>query len=66
MASRAERTLRGIWNAYLEDPEQLPSQALERRVGDTWERPIADYVSGMTDRFAMDEYRKLFDADADV
>lgn len=66
MASRAERTLRGIWNAYLEDPEQVPPQALERRVADTWERSIADYVSGMTDRFAMDEYRKLFDADADV
>jgi len=27
---------------------------------------VADYVAGMTDRFALDEYRKLFDPDERV
>ena len=36
---------------------------LERRFADEFgvKRAVADYVAGMTDRFAQDEYRKLFE-----
>jgi dGTP triphosphohydrolase len=34
--------------------------------GDSTARVIADYIAGMTDRFALDEYRKLFDPDERV
>jgi dGTPase len=61
MAAKAERILRDLWRAYLSDPRQLPPHALETAAGEPPARAIADYVAGMTDRFAMDEHRKLFD-----
>jgi dGTPase len=61
MADKAERILRDLWRAYVGDPRQLPPQALKGAEGEPDARAIADYVAGMTDRFAMDEHRKLFD-----
>lgn len=61
MVERAERILRGLWGAYLENPAQLPARVFERGSREPRERAIADYVAGMTDRFAWQEYRKLFD-----
>jgi dGTPase len=66
MAAKAERILRDLWDAYTNDPRQLPPQALERADDESHERCIADYLAGMTDRFAMDEHRKLFDPHAHV
>ena len=34
--------------------------------GEALARVVADYIAGMTDRFALDEYRKLFDPDERV
>jgi dGTPase len=64
MAVKAERILRDLWTAYTSDPRQLPPQVLERAPEESLERNIADYLAGMTDRFAMDEHRKLFDPQA--
>jgi len=66
MAAKAERILRDLWRAYLADPRQLPPQALRVAESEPPARAIADYVAGMTDRFAMDEHRKLFDPHAHV
>jgi dGTPase len=66
MADKAERILRDLWRAYLADPRQLPPQALRTAEAEPPARAIADYVAGMTDRFAMDEHRKLFDPHAHV
>jgi dGTPase len=66
MAAKAERILRDLWTAYTSDPRQLPPQVLERAAEESLERSIADYLAGMTDRFAMDEHRKLFDPHAHV
>lgn len=61
MNAKAERILGDLWGAYASDPRQLPPHVLERAQGEPEERAIADYVAGMTDRFAMDEHDRLFD-----
>jgi dGTPase len=66
MAAKAERILGDLWRAYAADPRQLPPHVLERAQGEPEERAIADYVAGMTDRFAMDEHERLFDPQSHV
>jgi dGTPase len=53
MAVKAERILRDLFNAYLQEPEILPVhvQSLIEEYGQ--ERTICDYIAGMTDRFAV-------------
>ncbi len=59
-AERGEALLRDLWQAYTQDPGLLPPHALAGASDEPRERAIADYLAGMTDRFAMDEHRKLF------
>jgi dGTPase len=63
MFEKAKRVMRELFHAYMSEPQQLPPHILERRdrVGDSQPRIIADYIAGMTDRFALEEHRKLFD-----
>ncbi len=62
MGDKAGRILRDLFRAYLDEPGQLPPRYQERIEADGVERVVCDYIAGMTDRFAMDEHRKLFDA----
>ncbi len=61
MAEKANRFMTELFDAYKSKPEQLPPHAYEQISGDNKERIIADYIAGMTDRYALDEYKKLFD-----
>ena len=62
MGGKARRVMTGIFRAYMEDPRQMPPHVVRRADGDdTMARVIADYIAGMTDRFALDEYAKLYD-----
>ncbi len=61
MKNKARRILEALFKAYQEDPSLLPSHFQNRINQDGKERVICDYVAGMTDRFAIDEYMKLFD-----
>jgi dGTPase len=62
MGAKALRVMRGLFEAYMDDPRQMPPHIVERAVGETtMPRVIADYIAGMTDRFAFEEYAKLFD-----
>jgi dGTPase len=62
MAVKAQRVMRELFTAYLSEPRQLPPHVLEREVqGESLARVVADYIAGMTDRFALEEHRKLFD-----
>ncbi len=63
MAVKAERTLTNLFHAYVARPEQLPSETRENVTSDPGglQRVIADYLAGMTDRYAIQEYRRLFD-----
>lgn len=60
MGIRAERILRDLWGAYSQELRLLPPQALKRAPEEPVERSLADYLAGMTDRFAIEEHRKLF------
>jgi dGTPase len=45
----------------------MPAEVCERAGReDPLPRVVADYIAGMTDRFALDEHRKLFDPHARV
>jgi len=60
MQVKAERIIEDIFNAYHEEPTTLPDQfqAFVEQRG--LERTICDYISGMTDRYAIEEHQKLF------
>jgi dGTPase len=68
MASKAERVLRALFEAYIAEPAQLPDSVQTRIAAaeDPKERLICDYIAGMTDRFALDEYARLFDPSVQV
>jgi dGTPase len=68
MTEKAGRVLARLFESYMSEPRQLPDHVLVRTEGERepLARVVADYIAGMTDRFAMDEYRKLFDPDERV
>ena len=64
MASKARRTVRELFELFIDEPQCLPEEWRERCDGPrtlTTARVVADYVAGMTDRFAIQEHRNLFD-----
>ena len=61
MADKAERMLEGLFNAYMRESRLLPPHFFSHIESIGKERLICDYIAGMTDRFALDEYKKLFD-----
>lgn len=68
MGRLGERVVTELWQAYSADPGLVPARTIDsgRHPGgvvEPVERAIADYLAGMTDRFALEEHRKLFGAD---
>lgn len=61
MHKKAERILSELFTAYATEPSMLPMQFQNQIEFKGKERTICDYLAGMTDRFAVDEYAKLFD-----
>ncbi len=61
MAVKAERILSDLFQAYQKEPNILPAHVQKLAEIYGLERTICDYIAGMTDRFAVDEHRKLFD-----
>jgi dGTPase len=61
MGDKAGRILRDLFHSYTEEPLQLPPRYQARIEKDGLHRVVCDYIAGMTDRFALDEHRKLFD-----
>lgn len=61
MFNKAKRFLTELFDIYIEKPEQLqPSdQKAIKRYG--LYRVVCDHIAGMTDRYALDEYKKLFE-----
>jgi dGTPase len=64
MASKAHRVVRELFELLVGEPECLPTEWRvqapapgERETA----RVVADYIAGMTDRFALDEHFRLFD-----
>jgi dGTPase len=67
MATKAERLLRELFAAYVEQPQQLPD-SVQRRATQTGDlhRVVCDYLAGMTDRYAILEKKRLFDPEERV
>ncbi|MEZ4330401.1 MAG: dNTP triphosphohydrolase [Myxococcota bacterium] len=63
---KAEWIVGDLFRAYRDDPYLLPVEVRERFAREGEARAVADYIAGMTDRFAMGEHRKLFDPHAPI
>jgi len=61
MRVKAERYLSNLFQTYLTHPTLLPAKYVKKMELFGRERVICDYVAGMTDRFALDEYKRLFE-----
>ena len=71
MTSKAQRTLNALFNAFLQEPRLLNPEyqahvkQLETENGESGRaRAVTDYIAGMTDRYAISEYRRIFEPDA--
>jgi dGTPase len=61
MRIKAERFISELFKAYVETPTLVPDTYRKRVDEEPVPRMVCDYIAGMTDRFALDEYKKLFD-----
>ena len=61
MSNKAKRFIQELFKVYIDRPGQLPPQIQKRISVDGKRRVVCDYIAGMTDRYALDEYKKLFD-----
>ena len=62
MQTKAERFIAELFAAYMKEPDMLPRETrLQLDENASRARVIADYIAGMTDRYALDEWQKLFD-----
>ncbi len=62
MADKAKRFIGELFQLYVQKPEQLPNTTrLRIEHGEPIERVVCDYIAGMTDRYCLEEYKKLFD-----
>ena len=61
MQVKAERIISDLFKAYTSEPQMLPIQSQAYISERGLERAVCDYIAGMTDRYAIDEHRKLFD-----
>ena len=62
MTNKARRIVRDLFGAFFNEPQLMPSQYHAPATTDT-ARTVADYIAGMTDRYAMREHRRLFAVD---
>jgi dGTPase len=64
MTSKGRRVVKDLFSLLVDEPGCLPSE-WQKKVGSSDKSAtaqiVADFVGGMTDRFALDEHRKLFD-----
>ena len=66
MAEKARRVIQDLFKVYADAPRQMPPSFAARIPQEGMPRVVCDYIAGMTDRFALEEHRKLFDPHARV
>jgi dGTPase len=59
MAAKSRRIVAELFAAFTGDRRLLPPE-FQQRADEQGERAIADYIAGMTDRYAIAEHRRLF------
>jgi dGTPase len=60
MAAKGRRVLQALFAEFCRAPELLPDRYRRRVRAEGRERVACDYLAGMTDRYAQDEYLRLF------
>lgn len=66
MTAKGGRILRGLFGEFCRAPDQLPARYGQRIENEPAPRVVCDYLAGMTDRYAQQEYLKLFQPLTDV
>ncbi len=67
MTSKARRVVRAMFEFFVSEPNCLPLMWYEQTQGASAQATaeiVADFIAGMTDRFALEEYARLFDVSA--
>ena len=67
MASKAKRVVKELFTFFLNEPQCLPThwrKLAGAPKGAGTATVVADFIAGMTDRFALDEHRRVFDVQA--
>ena len=57
---KAKLMLESLWDYYIKHPEQMPDFFLKIAETEGLERAVCDYLSGMTDRYAIDKFKDLY------
>lgn len=60
MTTKAQRFVSAMFHEYCRAPQQLPGKYAELARTQGAEQTVCDYLAGMTDRYAQDEYLRLF------
>jgi dGTPase len=66
---QADSVLNDLFTRLMDDPTSMPEEwQTDLPVGDTprLARRVADYIAGMTDRYAILEHQRLFDVTPDL
>jgi dGTPase len=61
MMTKARRFITLIFEAYRNNPDQLPPKYRAQADAEGLDQAICDYIAGMTDRYAQDEYQRLYE-----
>ena len=64
--ARARRVVRDLFDAYMNDPRLLPvnwQEAAQPAETQLYARQVCDFIAGMTDRYALEQHKRLFDLD---
>jgi dGTPase len=59
MSAKARRIIDDLFQAFMDDKRMLPPQYIRQAELDQ-ARAVADYIAGMTDRYAIREHRRIF------
>jgi dGTPase len=63
---QADAIVRRLFEAYMSDPSAMPPEWAVKAGGQGRARAAADYIAGMTDRFAIAEHARIFDGPPDL
>jgi dGTPase len=59
MSAKSQRIISDLFHVFTDDPRLLPPQFSPRKESER-ARAVADYIAGMTDRYAIREHRRIF------
>ncbi|OUS18279.1 deoxyguanosinetriphosphate triphosphohydrolase [Rhodospirillales bacterium 47_12_T64] len=69
MRERVKQVVRNLFSHYSEHPEELPDYwrlEVGTKLTKRSARLIADYIAGMTDRYAFEQHRQIFNLDFEI